>query len=125
MTRIDPVRLAEIFRTLASQKKLPPVKAQTSNKTINKDRLASSRGRDKEVLKARLKNRLVILRDKSDDFATEAPFVAIQEIMSWEFGDQFLNHPEFKYITKSIVDSIDESPALTQHMNTLINEIIK
>jgi hypothetical protein len=122
MTRIDPIRLARIFGTLSSKDKPAASKTHTSDKTVDKEQLSSAR--DEAVLKLRLRQQLQTLKQKSANFSEEAPYVAIQEIMGWEFGDQFYSHPEFKLIVNSIVDSIKSSPELRTHMNAMITELV-
>lgn len=121
MTRIDSTRLSELFRTLGTNKRVSPEESQTPQKAINKDKLAPKR--DKNVLKAHLSRRLKALKENSDRFEQEAPLVAIQEIMIWEFGDQFLNHPEFKHITQSIIATIEGSPRLSNHMQSMVENL--
>ncbi len=119
--RIESIRLAHILKSLSTRKNSTTEERAASQQVIHKN--DATNVRDPDVLKMRMANKLRTLKRGSAHFIEEAPLVTIQEIMTWEFGDQFLNHPDFKHITQSIVTAIGCSPKLSRHLNSLIKNL--
>ena len=123
MTEIQPTRLNAIFKTLsATSKKTEQAQRKVAAKPHEKP--AATQVRSKEDLSNRLRGRLKKLSKDSESFTKDATLIAIQEIIIWEFGDDILDHPEFKLIARSITEKIKESKELQVHMSKLINEFI-
>lgn len=127
MTSIDPTRLTEIFKTLAasrSQRVSRKLSAE-SNDTPIKETSSHGGQRDKNKLREQLKSRLTKLKQESTSFEDEAPLVTINEVLLWEFGDNILDHPDFKYIAETVCDTIDTNPSLNNSMKSLIRELLR
>ncbi len=123
MPEISPIRLAEIFRSLSSTTKRTEKKKSRKSHEPEPNR-SPEPVRDKTVLKEKLIKRLEKLdRDKSD-YIEDASLITIQEIIIWEFGNEILNHPEFKIISSTIANNIVKSPELNEHMSLFISEAL-
>lgn len=124
MTRIDPARLTEIFRTLSS-----PTSGQTTRTKSEKSQTPSasgppiSRSRDMGELRSRIQERLQKLRRETGNFAGEAPVVVIREVLLWEFGEEIINHVDFRHITLGICEAIDSSPPLREKMEQMFKDL--
>lgn len=125
MTRIDPARLTEIFRTLSSptsqqaaQSKKPKARAASES-----DSSRSGAVRDMGELKSRMRQRLLRLKKESRNFEGEAPVVAIQEVLLWEFGEEIINHADFRHVTLNICEAIESSDALRAKMQQMFRDL--
>ena len=123
MSRIDPTRLTEIFRTLSSPASAQShkTKKQESDKDATKAKPAGVR--DLAVLKARMQQRLKKLKAESKNFENEATIVAVQEILLWEFGPDILNHSSFKHITLKICGAIGSSTHLNEKLEQMLKQL--
>lgn len=121
MVRIDPIRLIGIFKSLDPKPHNDLKPSISPKKTLEKN--ISETARDRHALKSALIKKLCALKNSSGNFKEEAPYIAIQEIVLWEFGEQFLAHPEFTQIKNAIVESILSSSKLSKHMTKLVQEL--
>ncbi len=122
MPKITPIYLAEIFRTLSSSSKevnLPPEAKGSKNA-----RGARTTKKNASSLKSKLADTLKSVKETSDTFDEEAPLIAIQEVILWEFGEESINDPDFRQVTESITDSIMADPNLKAQMSNLINSLL-
>jgi hypothetical protein len=122
MPRINTGRISDILRSLSS-----PVSATKKTELAKNSSpivKAKIQKRDENTLKIKLISRLTELQKHPEEFEKNAPLVAVQEIMIWEFGDQFLNHHDFKKITSLISYNIKDSPELTEHMSKMIKTLL-
>ncbi len=123
MSRIDRVRLAEIFRTLSSTSK-PATKSDHGHdeKSVHFKKDDSGVSRESQ-LKANIKNRLAKLRNEADNFEQEAPLAAVEEVLLWEFGSEILSDPDFKHISEKVSQSIVNAPELNKHLLVMFQEL--
>ncbi len=123
---IGKIRLGSVLQSLSSD---------STQKTDKKARLRSEevspsvhmpnqQRRDPQELKSRLREKLQRLSQESSDFTRIAPRVTVNEILLWEFGDDVLNHPEFKRIVQSLVDTIEARDDLSNHMTKLVDSLL-
>ncbi|GGY84842.1 hypothetical protein GCM10011613_32360 [Cellvibrio zantedeschiae] len=109
MSIIDPTRITAIFKTLSVTSSDG---ANTHKSTIEKKagaaaslKIDNSQERDKEKLKKNLQTILKKLKEQ-DNFEEKAPKAVIKEILLWEFGDEFFNHPQFNRISQTVSEQM-------------------
>lgn len=125
MTRIDPSRIAEIFRSLASesaeQVRYNHHNAQHKSLAANPEK--DSKSHDKDVLRQRLRQRLLRLSQEDIDFAEVAPEVTIKEVLIWEFGEQVMNHPEFNLLATKVTRTMQGNEKIALQLQKLIRDM--
>lgn len=125
MSRIDPNRLAAIFRQLTLEKtnasratdKLGNKPTQTPTQTAN-DPI-----RDPEALRRNLRQRLLRLKQESATFSELAPAVTVREVLIWEFGENVLNHPQFSEVANSVTQAIQANHTVSAQLQKLIAQV--
>ena len=128
MNSIDPTRLIAIFRSLSakeSNKNISDNKratSQTENQTVSVEMKGGAR-RDKETLKKNIHSRLSKLKVQDKHYQEKAPTVVIKEILLWEFGDNFLQHPEFQHISQTIINDVRNHSELDKFLRNFIKTI--
>lgn len=124
MTTIDPARLVSILQAL-SFKNIP-----NKQGVLNRGKstgapvslvIEKKNYRDKEQLKRNLRERLKRLKSQPD-FIEKAPEVVIKEILLWEFGENFISHPEFNFISKNILSQVNSMDVLHKYMSEFIRD---
>ena len=120
MSEIRPSHLTAIFRSLNSN--LNKTDQPNKNKPpIGKTPPPVKKVRNKEVLGAKIRERLGRLSKDDENFKKNASVIAIQEIILWEFGEDVLNHSDYKHIVSTIIKNIQDSKDLQHHLANLIN----
>lgn len=127
MTGIDPTKLYAIFRALSkeisegnkSNKRDSTKAAERSARSLI---IRKSAQRDKEVLRESIKRRLTEIKS-DENYKTEAPVVAIQEILLWEFGEDIINHPSFKQLSTSVAQQVTSNKDLKDYLDKFISKI--
>lgn len=126
MAEIDPTKLYAIFRTLSSEvskeKKIKQGAAQPPNRQSPSLTFRKGPPRDKDVLMTNLTRRLNEIKS-DDNYKNQAPTIAIQEILLWEFGEDFINHPNFKQLTTSITHQVVTNKELKAYLDRFISEV--
>lgn len=123
MPPIDPTQLTGIFKTLSLTEAIKH-HGEKSKKTAHKNNpsieLKGAHERSKEELKKQL--RYVLRKQKAEDknFATNAPAIAIKEILIWEFGEDILDHPEFKHFSDIVIKELAANKELAAYIKNLI-----
>lgn len=125
MTRIDPNRLAEIFRQLTLEKTASSRRAaKVGSKPAQTPATAAKRNvRDPETLRNSLRQRLLRLKQESPAFAELAPEVAVREVLIWEFGESVLNHPQFGEVASSVTMAIRTNRTISAQLRKLIAQV--
>lgn len=127
MNRIDPSRIAGIFRTLATDSGKPAASGKKTESHTQSKQLDSTKeikSHDENVLRQRLHKRLKRLYTEADNFLDLAPEVTIKEVLIWEFGDNILDHPEFNAIAKKVTQTVQMSENTSLHLKNLIQQLI-
>lgn len=125
MTRIDSSRIAEIFRSLASES-AGQVRHNHNNaqhKPLAANPEKDSKSHDKDVLRQRLRQRLQRLSQEDIDFAEVAQEVTVKEVLIWEFGDQVMNHPEFNLLATKVTRAMRGNEKIAFHLQKLIRDM--
>lgn len=122
MSRIDASRIASVFRLLSTGKSGPaaikdPGSQSTSAATTN---VVTNSKRDPEVLRQRLRQRLMRLKQDNADFLSLAPEITIREVLIWEFGDTVLSHPDFNQVANSVSSSMQANSEVRHQLQALI-----
>lgn len=125
MTRIDPSRIAEIFRSLASEsaEQVRHNHHYAQHKPLAANPEKDSKSHDKDVLRQRLRQRLQRLSQEDIDFAQVAPEVTIKEVLIWEFGDQVMNHPEFNLLATKVTRAMQGNEKIAFQLQKLIRDM--
>ncbi len=123
MSRINSARLTEIFKSI-SQVNSTTKLSKTSHSPVSVKTKSLSK-RDENELKVKLKKRLLELQKQPEEFIQFAELITIQEIICWEFGEQVLNHHEFKKISMKVTQRIKDSQELSNYMSSMIDKIIE
>jgi|GEM_PF-2007221 len=114
MSAIDPTRLSRLLATLGRPATQGSANARVAA-TGNPTQPATPRPgpRDPQVLRARLRGRLLTLRESAEDFHVVAPLVTVQEILRWEFGENVVAHGEFERVVGKVAAALlaDEKTA--------------
>ncbi|WNO11353.1 hypothetical protein [Teredinibacter sp. KSP-S5-2] len=114
MSKIDSSRLSSIFQSLVNKSE-PTPKAQSIHKKYSPSLETVEQVKKSQTeLKKRIRDR--IAKIPSSSITT----VVVQEIVIWEFGEEILDHPNFKEIATTIATSIENSPKLKDHMKEII-----
>lgn len=125
MTKIDPSRLSAIFKSLSSvdSLKTPAQENGGQNLVETSPALSIQKNvpRDKEFLKKNIKEKLIQLKHQKGNFEEKAPLVAIREVLLWEFGEDFINHPDFNYFTQIVTDQVVGNEELLTYLKSLIS----
>ncbi len=125
MTRIDPLRIAQIFRSLASES--GDQVQRNSNEAQRKPLVTSPdkepKKHDKEVLRQRLRQRLQRLSQEDIDFSKVAPEVTIKEVLIWEFGEEVMSHPEFNLLASKVTRTMQDNEKVALQLQKLIREM--
>ena len=126
MSRIDRIRLTEIFKTLSSSSKntgeLQRSKLDSRGPVVDGSKLA---GRDYAVLKEQIKNRLKLIDQASDDYLQVASVVAVHEVLLWEFGESVMDDPDFRNITNRIIQGLESHPVLSENLRHTISSLLE
>jgi hypothetical protein len=125
MTRIDPNRIADLFRSLSldkpdSSQKTKATGGEKETPVIAGEHVAK---RDPENLRQRLKLRLSRLKQENVDFLQLAPEIAVREVLVWEFGDSILNHPDFNQVASSVTKTMQANHRVNQQLQKLIAQV--
>jgi hypothetical protein len=125
MTRIDPLRIAEIFKTLASEsgEQVRRNHSDVQHKPLVASSGKDSKNHDKEVLRQRLRQRLQRLSQEDIDFEEVAPEVTIKEVLIWEFGEQVMNHPEFNLLAAKVTRTMQGNEKIALQLQKLIHDM--
>ncbi len=127
MTTIDPLRIAQIFRSLASesgtQVQRNPNDSPHKHMVSGAQKEKGPKGHDKEMLRQRLRQRLLRLKQENIDFFAVAPEVTVKEVLIWEFGEQVMNHPEFNILTNKIIRTMQANTKAATQLQKLIREM--
>lgn len=128
MSTIDPARLAAIFRSLSANESTKNAIENKKSTRQSENHIASidmKRGshRDKETLKKNIYLRLSKLKLQDKLYQEKAPTIVIKEILLWEFGENFLQHPEFQHLTQTIIDHVKNQSDLDKFLGDFINAI--
>lgn len=124
MPPIDPTQLTGIFKTLSSTEAIKPhgeKSKKTSHKNAPSIEVKGTRERSKDELKKQLRYRLRKQKVEDKNFAANAPAIAIKEILIWEFGEDILDHPEFKHFSDIVLKELAANKELAAYIHNLIN----
>ncbi|MDO8330498.1 MAG: hypothetical protein Q7T36_08520 [Fluviicoccus sp.] len=117
MNPINPARISQILSALSSP-------SERSAKTVQPSR-TSEQSENRRVLaklRSRLENRLSDLKDEPD-YAAQAPVIAIQEMLLWEFGDRILENPEFERVVHQVAATLLQDERMATALHKLINKV--
>lgn len=120
MSRIDPTRLSAVLAALAKPKERV---SSTGAPKTSLDKAAKG-GKDLDVLRLRLQERLKTLDPLADTFHRAAPVVTVQEILCWEFGDTILQHPEFTRISTEVASVMLEDSGLNKAIFGIVEKML-
>lgn len=125
MPPIDPTQLSGIFKTLSPTEAIKPhgeKNKKISNNTPSPSiEVKGTRERSKEELKKQLRYQLQKQKVEDKNFAANAPAIAIKEILIWEFGEDILDHPEFKHFSDIVFKELAANKELAAYIRNLIN----
>lgn len=125
MTSIDPVRLATIISSLSLQTKnvCPPQNKKGERKSLDYDSAGTA---DYGALKSRLQQALTKVKKQGrKNYEEAAPKILVQEIILWEFGEDFINHPEYKQISEFVSQSITTHERLSKPLLNFLEDVVK
>lgn len=121
MPNIDPTRLSRIIASLS--KPSERVDSSAAKGTEKKPSEHARKGeRSSTVLQSRLRERLANLNKVSGNFHEEAPIVAVQEILLWEFGEEILERAEFGSVAKKVAETMLENKQLESAITRIIDD---
>lgn len=125
MTRIDPLRIAQIFRSLAteSREQVQQNPSEAHHKSLAPYSDKEPKRHDKEVLRQRLRQRLQRLSQEDIDFSKVAPDVTIKEVLIWEFGEEIMSHPEFNLLASKVTRAMQDHEKVALQLQKLILEM--
>lgn len=123
MPQIDPARLSRVLASLSKPKERVNSSSAQGSKGTTSDK-AQKGQRSPVVLRTRLQDRLVKLKQGSGSFHETAPIVTIQEILRWEFGESILEHAEFERVAKKVAESMLEDKQLQSAIFRIIDEMV-
>ena len=113
--------IVEIFRTKDTSKKTKTKKTQLPKNTTKK---LAGRKLSTEELENSIKLKINQLDSSAKDFESKANAIVIENILSWEFGNDIQDDPDFIPLREKINNAINESRSLTNDLNKLINMIL-
>ena len=120
MSKIDPTRLSRVMAALAK----PSERVASGAASQAAPSKGHSAGKSLEVLRARLHSRLNAMEQDARGFRDAAPVVTIQEILCWEFGDEILEHSEFKQVAQKVAETMMADPGLEKTIRTIVDEAL-
>lgn len=123
MTQIDPTRISRVLASLTKPKERTDANAELSGTAVSSQRTQNTKVQEPAALKARLQQRLKLLRNSDADFQEAAPTVAVQEILLWEFGDDIVKHAEFERVAHQVTLSLLDNEPLKVAIQNLIAEL--
>lgn len=125
MSKIDQSRFSAIFKGLASTGTSNSANIKFDNKKVaTTPALLINKAEKKslEELKKKIGDKLVKLKLQDDSYRERAPQVVVIEILLWEFGEEFLNSPSFKYLSQEIAKQIATTNDLSIYLNKLLDD---
>ncbi|WP_185232965.1 hypothetical protein [Teredinibacter franksiae] len=123
MIKIGSEQITSLLRSLALSEASTVSPAANSVKPKATQPVSRAK-RDPAVLKDNIAKRLKRLRAEGEDLTESAPTVTVQEILLWEFGEEILNHAEFKPVVDAIVNVISKNDQTKQHLIELIATLV-
>lgn len=125
MNSIDPIRLTRIISSISPQEQESTRARPKNSEQRVLDAGAAAEAKDIKALQTQLRHRLARLRSqRGDEFEAAAPQVLVQEIILWEFGEDFINHPEYRQISEFVASSIGANEALTRSLKLFLSSIL-
>lgn len=125
---IDPTRLTAIFRALSVSKSpdgaTRELKKEKASTATHASRIEKSGERDQEQLKQALRHSLKKLKAIDPEFEKKAPTVVIKEILLWEFGEDFVTHPQFNGISQTVVNQMMRSKSMQDYFTSMVNHMV-
>ncbi|PCK06929.1 MAG: hypothetical protein COA42_16905 [Alteromonadaceae bacterium] len=121
MTKITTTHISEVFKSLSSS--ASKGRQSTESKTSKTPELQHTATRNAEHLKQSIRTRLKGLQKQAPDFEKQAQLAAIQEVFFWEFGEDILNHNDFKHISRTVTESLVENDELKMHLAEVIDTL--
>ncbi|MHA6194714.1 hypothetical protein ACX3YG_10125 [Pseudomonas wadenswilerensis] len=107
MNGIDPTRLSRILASLSKPAQGNANASRTAQTGASTSSAPPRPGpKDPVVLRARLRSRLLALRNSEEDFTANAPVVTVQEILRWEFGEAVVAHSEFERVARKVAEAL-------------------
>jgi len=120
MTKIDPSRISTFLRNIATEKTSKVgTKQNTVSQTTGKSN--SNQRISKKELREKILREVSELRNLQKKGSPEVAAIAIKEILLWEFGDNFLNHPQYNRINEEITNVFCKEPKLVKYVEDFIS----
>ncbi|MFW2374746.1 MAG: hypothetical protein ACN4GM_16590 [Gammaproteobacteria bacterium] len=114
--------IVEIFRSKASSKKTKTKKKELLQKST-KNKLTVKK-LSPEELENSIKLKINQLDSSAKNFKSKANNIFIENILSWEFGTDLQDDPEFIALREKINIAIDENQSLNNDLNKLIDKML-
>ena len=123
MTKITNANLNNVFRTLNQFRKedVVPRKISPNNHPNIQD--SASTARSNKVLKSKIRQRLLDLDDKSDEYFRNATVVTVEEILVWEFGEKVLSSANYPNLKKSMIAALVELDDFQAQLSEFFKQI--
>ena len=120
---MDPVsglnQLMQVLRQKLSER--PPAIAKKQTASANTTADASTKV-SVDAIKRKIGARIKTLPD-GEAASTQAAQIFVEAVMTWEFGDQLLQDPQFSQLAKDVVKAMAENPKVWRQLQTSLNEL--
>lgn len=123
---MDPVKginqIARILRQKISERSPSSSKTDLNTSTLTAAPHGGAAAKaNVDELKRKIAERIKAL-SADDRRKTKAAQIFVEMVMTWEFGEQLLQDPQFTELSKEVVNAMAENPALWKKLQTLLNE---
>jgi hypothetical protein len=119
-------KLLEVLRqkqaTTQSDKTTGSNRSESASKSET-GKTGATHSRDIEKLKSAIKSRLKSL--PSEDIQSDkAHAIFLEAVLTWEFGMDLLNDPEFYTLVNDLKDSMSQDDSLKQKIDSTLKELV-
>jgi hypothetical protein len=120
VSKIDSVRLSNVLAALAK----PKEQVRSSSAASTTPSKTAKQGRDVNVLRTRLQNRLRSLKPDVEEYQQAASIITVQEVLRWEFGDRILEHADFDFVVKRVTADMLGNEKLRSSISKVITALV-
>lgn len=113
--------IVEIFRSKLQNKATSNKKTTTNTPSHNP---ATLKKLSRDELENSIKLKIKQLDTSDNDFKNKANIILIENILSWEFGYNIQQDPDFSALREKIKNTIHDNSSLNNDLNKLIDKLM-
>jgi hypothetical protein len=123
---MDPIKgmnhITRILRQKMAERNSSQIKSDSGNyASLNSAGPGKLPKASADEVKHKIGERIRALPDKEKK-GPKAAHIFVETVITWEFGEQLLQDPQFMDLSKEVVDAMAENPSVWKKMQTLLEE---